>query len=338
MKPSSAMRGLAGVVAGVLVLLQAAEPVLAQRSGRSYSGGGSRSVGRSPSMSGSRPSSPGRSYSPGGGTKAAPSPSRPSSPGVGSGTKSPPGSSTPSASGSGGKTYTSGSETKSSPGSRPAGGGFDSAASRAQKQQESKQAFQQGSQPRSTYTDGKGQTKTIDPKDQRIDSLRRDLNQERWTNRELRQRQMFEPYYGRPMVYYNDPFSNFFWFWMLSQSLNTRANWAYHHRSEMDEARYKELLAKDKELEAKVKELEAKNVQRDPNYTPPGVDQDLMYTDEFVDAAYNPKPPANSPPPAAVAARPSGSGFLYKAVTALGVLALLGGVAWLVFFKRWNVT
>lgn len=333
--------GLLGALAAVLVLLQVAEPVLAQKSGRSYSSG-SRSFGRTPSMSGSRPSSGGRSYS-SGGTKSAPAPSRPSSPSYSPGTKSAPGPAAPSASGSGSKSYSPGSGTKPTPTPRPPSPSFDNAAARAQKQQESKQAFQKGSQPKSSYTDTKGQTRPIDPKDQRVDNLRRQLDEERWTNRELRRRQMFEPYYGRPPVYYHDPFSSFFWFWLLSQSLDTRAHWAYNHRSEMDEARYRELLEKDKRLEEKIKELEAKGVKPDPTYTPPGVDPDLMYTDEFVEAAYNPKPPADSPPPGKAAqpaqpVRATGSSFAYKAVTVLGVLALMGGVVWLVFFKRWNVS
>jgi hypothetical protein len=115
----------------------------------------------------------------------------------------------------------------------------------------------------------------------------------------------------------------------MAQSLDTRATWAYHHRSDMDERRYQELLKHDAQLEAKIKELEAKGAKRDPAYTPPGVEPDLMYTDEYAEAAYNPQAPPPPPP------RKPSTGL--KVLTAVAVIGLLGFLVWLVFIKRWNV-
>lgn len=58
--------------------------------------------------------------------------------------------------------------------------------------------------------------------------------------------------------------------------------WVYNHRSEMDDQRYQELKSKNAQLEQKVKELEQKGVVKDPTYAPPGIDHDLMYSDDYV--------------------------------------------------------
>jgi len=79
-----------------------------------------------------------------------------------------------------------------------------------------------------------------------------------------------------------------FWWWLLDRSLDDRAWWAYHHRYDMDPARYQALVATDQQLQARVTELEAQQqVQRDPSYVPAGVDRDLMYSDQYVNRAYS---------------------------------------------------
>ena len=54
----------------------------------------------------------------------------------------------------------------------------------------------------------------------------------------------------------------------------------------MDDARYHDLLQKDSDLERRMRDLEQQGVPHDPSYTPPGVDQDLMYDDNHVQQAY----------------------------------------------------
>jgi hypothetical protein len=247
-----------------------------------------------------------------------------------------------------------------SPTGRPATpgpkGGFDAAAGKAQRQAESKAAYTKGEQPKATYTTPKGETRPVDTNDRRVDSLRRQLDHERWVNRDLRRRTFYEPYWSRPVVTYHDPYSSFFWWWLLAQSLDTRAHWAYHHRHTMDDARYRDMVGRDAQLEARIRQLEAEKVQRDTAYKPPEMsDPDLMFTDEYVDAVYNPQPPP-APPPGTEPEEPtaeSGEGEWTAGLgepaapaesrgwwpvfrTLLIIGAVLGVLVWLVFFKRWG--
>jgi hypothetical protein len=214
----------------------------------------------------------------------------------------------------------------------PRGGGFDSAAAEAQRKAESRARYTKGRAPEPTYRDPEGTVHPVDPKDRRIEELRRELDRERWANRAYREHQYYGPYYGRPVVVYHDPYNSWFWWWLLDQNLQTRAYWAYNHRGVMDEARYRDLLARDARLEAEVRKLEAQKVPPDPAYEPPGIDPDLMYTDQYVTAAYNPQPPAPRPPGASLRA---GLGVLVRALIVIAVVAFL---IWLVFFKRWGGT
>jgi len=141
--------------------------------------------------------------------------------------------------------------------------------------------------------------------------------------RRVRVYNVFRPYWSRPLVVYNDPYSNFFWWWLLDRSLDDRAWWAYHHRYDMDPARYQALVANDQQLAARVDQLEAQQAARDPNYVPTGLDRDLMYSDQYVSHAYS--------------TRPTASGRV--AFWLLGVPVALGFTAffiWLIWFKRWQ--
>lgn len=92
--------------------------------------------------------------------------------------------------------------------------------------------------------------------------------------------------YYHPTVVYSDPINPFFYGYMMAKmDSDQRAMWAYNHRSEIDDARYREMCAKDALLDAKIKALEARGVARDASYSPPGVDPDLQYTDDYVKAA-----------------------------------------------------
>src|ERR1043166_1502603 len=59
----------------------------------------------------------------------------------------------------------------------------------------------------------------------------------------------YSPYWSRPVIYYHDPYNSFFWWWLLDRTLDEQAYWAYHHRYDMDPARYEALLARDQQLE-----------------------------------------------------------------------------------------
>jgi hypothetical protein len=238
------------------------------------------------------------------------------------------------------------SPTPPVPTTRPRGGGFDSAAAEAQRREESRAAFTKGQAPKPTYTDSKGTPRPIDPNDRRVEELRRQLDHEQWVNRQLRERQFYGDYYRRPVVVYHDPYSSFFWWWLLDQSLETRALWVYNHQRVMDEARYRDLLARDAQLEARLRQLEAQGVARDPAAAPPGMQPDLMYSDSYVDSVYNPQPapgwqPAPTPAPVAVphhTPRASSGRVLRVLLYVLLVSAVVAFLIWLVFFKRWGAT
>lgn len=74
----------------------------------------------------------------------------------------------------------------------------------------------------------------------------------------------------------------------MSQSLDTMSLWVYHHQATMDAERLKNLYASNADLKAKVEALEKQGVAKDETWSPSGVDPDLQYSDEYVDAVYNP--------------------------------------------------
>jgi hypothetical protein len=136
---------------------------------------------------------------------------------------------------------------------------------------------------------------------------------------------VFNSYSSRPYVAYRDPYGSLFWWWLLDRSIEDRAWWAYHHRYEMDPARYQALLATDQQLEARVQALEAQQAPRDPNYVPAGVDRDLMYSDRYVARAYS-----NRSTTLGVV-----TFWLLAIPSAIGVSGLF---IWLVWFKRWQTS
>jgi hypothetical protein len=135
-------------------------------------------------------------------------------------------------------------------------------------------------------------------------------------------------------VTYSDPYSNIFWWWLLSQSIDYRASWAYNHRYDMDSFRYRDMLDRDAALEARVRELERKQVARDPTYVPPGVDPDLMYTDEYVQAAVNPT--ITHPGSPAPGSPSHGSHFFRWCFIWLLASGIVVFLIWFIFIKRWG--
>ena len=141
--------------------------------------------------------------------------------------------------------------------------------------------------------------------------------------RSVRVYNVFNPYSSRPWVTYNDPYNSLFWWWLLDRSLDDRASWAYHHRHDMDPARYQALIATDQQLEARVQQLESEQAPRDPSYAPAGLDRDLMYSDQYVKRAYS--------------NRPTTAGVIAFWVLAIPTaLAVTGFFIWLIWFKRWQ--
>ena len=283
--------------------------------GKSYSPGGSHSYGSGQSKSGSDSHSytSSKSYGSGGGPARSPSPAPSSPPG---------------------KSYSSPSTPPSTrPSSSPSDKGFafDQAAARAQKEQSSKRDFTQykdSQNPRpATPAGGSGSYNVQPPPVPSSSGWSRTTTyiptRQVIITRPVRIYGVFNPYYTRPWIVYNDPYSSLFWWWLLDRSLDDRAWWAYHHRYDMDPARYDALLAADQQLSARVADLEAQQAARDPSYTPPGLDRDLMYSDHYVSNSYSNRP-------------------TFLGVAAFRILIIGGGAAlcftliWLIWIKRWQ--
>ena len=146
-----------------------------------------------------------------------------------------------------------------------------------------------------------------------------------FSTRQARIHRTYLSYYSRPQTYYRDPYSNFFWWWLLDQSLQDQAYWTYHHRYSMDPSRY-QLLMQNQQLAQQVQMLENQQVVRDPSFTPSTLDRDLMYSDQYVQTA------AHSP-----IAGVSTSGKILSRIFAIALFGVLSiSVIWLIFFKRWG--
>ena len=268
--------------------------------GSSYSGG---SKGSSPSYSGGSKGSGGSSYS--GGSKA-------------SGSKA-----GGSAKGSGGS-YSggSGSHSGSTDSKRPSSSSYNSPMSDAAKVEQSKRSYQAS---KGTYTNAAGKAVEFDKSSNSAQRVK-DLPKEKIQDHSER----VKSFYGPPPTnyapaQYSDPFGPFFYLWLFEKaSANDRAQWAYNHRSEMDDERWKDMCAKDKKLEARVKQLEAEQKEKDPNYVPTGLeDSDLMYDTDFVQAAATPE-------------HGFGYYFLWFCFWVFVVAIVVGILYFLIFVKDWH--
>jgi hypothetical protein len=298
-------------------------------SGKSYSSGSSNTSGF-PSGGGSR-SAPSAANFGSRSTPAAPSAGRPSgSSPFSSGRSYSSGSSGPTSFPSG-KSYSSGDSEHAAFGTRPSHGNYDSTAGALKQREASRAAYTAGQTPRSTYVDPVGKAQPVNPESPVVRQLRNDLDYERWRNRESRERQYYGNYwngwdYARPVYYYHDPFSNLFWYWLMSQNYNTQAQWAYNHYDMMDSARYRDLVAHDARIEQEINTLRQQGAPPNPTATPQNMPADLMYNDAYVQSVYNPQP---------LAPRPAG-GFLRGLSRFLLFVGVSLVAVWLVFFKRWG--
>jgi len=316
-------------------------------SSRSYSSGSSRSSSssgssRSSSSSGSSKSfsSGSRSYSSGSSSSGSSQRGYSSGKSYGAGSSTAPSSRPPSRDPS--KSSSSSSSGKSS---RPDSGfSFDTAAARAQKEQSSKSdytKYKESKTPPVIPTDRSTAARPAPSTSGSGGAGGTSRDRDGWgyprrtyvyvpdvmviRTRPTRIYNVFGGYSYRPWVAYSDPYSSLFWWWLLDRTIDDQAWWAYHHRYDMDPARYQALMANNQQLEARVAQLEAQQQQvpRDPTYTPTGLDRDLMYSDQYVTQSYSNRPTR------------SGSAAFWV----LGVPLAAGFCAcfiWLIWFKRWQ--
>ncbi len=191
-----------------------------------------------------------------------------------------------------GQSFASGSKSPTS--SKPEGSSVYSALSRAQAVEESRARFQQATIPKPAYRDAAGGEHKIDPADQEVQTLRKTVTPDKYADRPARAQDFYGPQPGgAPPVVYRDPFGPLFHWWLLERaSADRRAAWAYHHRGQIDQARWADMTRRDPQLESRVRQLETAGQPRDPNYVPPELanDRDLMYSDEYLAAVGNPQP------------------------------------------------
>jgi hypothetical protein len=210
----------------------------------------------------------------------------------------------------------------------------------SQRKAASQAAYQkkiEASKPKSTYTVN-GKAATVTPTQAKSQStVRNYVTHERYVTYDNRARGFYGGYYSSP-VYYSDPFSPFLFGYMMSSAINShdRALWMYHHRDQMDDARYQAMLAKDAKLEAEIAALKAQNLAVDPNYAPAGMDQDLQYNEDFIDASLGVEDgfdPSAGLPPVNNSSSGSGGSVFLAIFGGLVFLVIVGAVVYIFFFK-----
>jgi len=229
--------------------------------------GGSSGGGFKPSSGGGFKPSGGSTYKPsfgGGGSTTA----KPGKPSFGGGSNSTP------------------AKAPTSVSKKPVADSFDKLSGTEARKIESRKSYTKSTTPKETYKTPTGHEAKVDNK--QSEYLRGRLDESHWQTRYQRSDSFYGSYSSHPGIMYNDCYHPMWNYWLMSQSLDIMSMWVYCHQMNMDQARLANLYAQNAGLQAQVQNLQARNVVRDPNYTPPNVDSDLQYNDNYVDAVYNP--------------------------------------------------
>jgi len=91
--------------------------------------------------------------------------------------------------------------------------------------------------------------------------------------------------------FYGDPYGGLFMYSLLSMSMHHQSMFHYNHWGSYSAQRQASLMAENAQLRAQMATHQAGGPPNS-NYAPEGTDADLMYSDEFVNAAYNAPAPA----------------------------------------------
>lgn len=189
------------------------------------------------------------------------------------------------------------SRNKSSNSSRKPNSSYNSKAGRSARKQQSRYKYAKSKSPAKSFKTKSGKTVKINKNSKSVKKLRKDFDSKKYATINKRAKETFvnvnvnsvpSTYYG-----YSDPYSAIFFAHLMSMSLQQQAMWAYHHRSEMDNARWQHMVSKNAQLEAEIAKLKSQDVAVDPNYTPKKVDHDLQYSDSYVNAVVGAKPVAS---------------------------------------------
>ena len=115
----------------------------------------------------------------------------------------------------------------------------------------------------------------------RHEHMHRFITHDRYVTWHRRHREFYHIYYSRPFVVYYDWINPYWPYWLYDHPQYLYL-WVYHHRYEMAAERYATLLNEIADLEARVHELEERGIEVDPNYSPPGIDEDMVYSEEYI--------------------------------------------------------
>lgn len=240
--------------------------------------------------------------------------------------------------GSGSKPSTS--QRPSSPGSsRPSTS--SSAKTRAAQQATSKRKYEETKRatapPKPSYTNSHGKTVNVRRDSATVKSIRsRPSSYYTPAAREQRVTVHVSNHYSHPYSYYHSQpyyyvgggYSSAFWYMMMEWNAERRARWLYHNRSNIDSAAYQRGI-QDAEVQARLAALEAQNTPRNTDYVDPEFadNPDMQYSQEYIEAAYNPTVVASSGNAGA-----AGTAFVWIIVIFVGVIAV-----WFVMTKlRWG--
>jgi hypothetical protein len=168
-------------------------------------------------------------------------------------------------------------------------------------------------------------------------SIRRTYTTNTYVTRNVRFQTCYGPRYSyyssRPRFYYHDPINDIFWYWLLDQSIDVQAQWAYNHREQLDDARYQSLLNQNAAISARMLMLQSQGVTRDPSYTPRGMDPDLQYSDDYVKSVASDVPAQSDPDSGPTVSTPFLAWFLMSVIL---VIVLIGGLAILLGMRSSN--
>lgn len=188
------------------------------------------------------------------------------------------------------------SSTNKATSSKPTSKKVDSKASTAKAKQTSKATYKPSSAPKSSYKSKSGKTVNIDPNSSSTKNVR-SMSSNDYANRSTRVERHYHTHYGdrydyyrsQPHVYVGGGYSSLFWYSMMDWSLERRAMWLYHNQHSINAQLYQQQL-QNAQLQAQIAQLQAQGVARNPNYVDSEYanSPDLMYSDEYVTAAYNP--------------------------------------------------
>jgi hypothetical protein len=132
-------------------------------------------------------------------------------------------------------------------------------------------------------------------------------------------------YYQQPVVYVGGGYSPVFW-WMMSEwDAERRARWLYHNQNRIEQDAYERGM-RDAQVAEHIAKMKAENVAVNSDYVDSEFadDPSAMYTQEHIEAVYNPK-----------VVNHGNTVLVVIVCVAVGAAAIMF-MYWLIFLKRWG--